>query len=80
MIASASNTIEARLGERYPLPPQSGVPTYNYSVVICIFGTCALFYVIVLTMLGPEDQGALEYERAVNERATSRSDLNRAEV
>jgi len=58
LIASASNTIETHIGERYPLPPKTEdgkvVLIYNYSLVICIFMACTFTYVIIVTVLGPE--------------------------
>ncbi|KAK5996956.1 Carboxylic acid transporterhomolog-like protein [Cladobotryum mycophilum] len=55
LASSASSTIESRLGERFPLPPNSkGVPRYEYGKVICIFMGCVYVYVIALTLLGPE--------------------------
>ncbi|KAL6891645.1 major facilitator superfamily domain-containing protein [Trichoderma longibrachiatum] len=55
LVSSASSTIEARLGERFPLPPSaSGVARYDYGKVICIFMGCVYAYVILLTVLGPE--------------------------
>jgi MFS transporter, SHS family, lactate transporter len=41
LASSASSTIEARLGERFPLPPgEGGVKRYEYGKVICIFMGC----------------------------------------
>lgn len=55
LASSASSTIEARLGERFPLPPTpSGTSRYDYGKVICIFSACVYLYVAVLTLLGPE--------------------------
>jgi SHS family lactate transporter-like MFS transporter len=54
LVSSASSTIEARIGERFPLPPKNGVARYEYGRVICIFMGCVYAYVIVLTLLGPE--------------------------
>jgi MFS transporter, SHS family, lactate transporter len=58
LIASASNTIETRLGERYPLPSKviDGEVTaiYDYSLVMCILMACTYTYVIIATVLGPE--------------------------
>lgn len=33
LASSASSTIEATIGERYPLPPKGKVPRYNYGKV-----------------------------------------------
>ncbi|KJZ79472.1 hypothetical protein HIM_00941 [Hirsutella minnesotensis 3608] len=58
LVSSASSTIEARIGEQFPLPPtQQGVKRYEYGKVICIFMGCVYAYVIILTLLGPEYMG-----------------------
>lgn len=60
LASSASSTIEATTGERFPLSPivnaETGAVTkrYNYGKVICIFLGCVYAYVILLTFLGPE--------------------------
>ncbi|KAK0348006.1 Carboxylic acid transporter [Friedmanniomyces endolithicus] len=61
LVSSASSTIEATIGERFPLPPShvggKTVPRYRYGIVISIFMGCVFAYVIVLTFLGPEYKG-----------------------
>lgn len=57
LISSASSTIEATMGERFPLPPKGKVKRYQYGVVICIFMGCVYAYVILLTLIGPEYRG-----------------------
>ena len=55
LASSASSTIEATIGERFPLPPsEEGTKRYKYGIVICIFMGCVYAYVILLTLLGPE--------------------------
>ncbi|OAA46126.1 sugar transporter family protein [Metarhizium rileyi] len=55
LVSSASSTIEARLGERFPLPPgDRGVRRYDYGKVICIFMACVYAYTLLLTFVGPE--------------------------
>ncbi|EQL00820.1 sugar transporter family protein [Ophiocordyceps sinensis CO18] len=55
LVSSASSTIEARLGEGFPLPPTTeGVKRYEYGKVICIFMACVYVYTIALTVVGPE--------------------------
>lgn len=60
LVSSASSTIEATTGERFPLSPLVNAttgkvtPRYNYGKVICIFMGCVYAYVILLTFLGPE--------------------------
>ena len=64
LVSSASSTIEATIGERFPLPPTAkGVKRYEYGKVICIFTACCLVYNILLVLIGPENRGAsLEVE------------------
>ncbi|KAB8336721.1 hypothetical protein FH972_021030 [Carpinus fangiana] len=62
LASSASSTIEATIGERFPLPPKvaaDGKVTqrYQYGRVICIFMGCVFAYVILLTLIGPEARG-----------------------
>ncbi len=58
LVSSASSTIEATIGERFPLPAgKNGEKHYKYGMVICIFMGCVYAYVIVLTLLGPEHLG-----------------------
>jgi len=57
LISSASSTIEATIGERFPLPPKGKTKRYAYGKVICIFMACVYVYVIVLTLIGPERLG-----------------------
>ncbi|KAF2137141.1 uncharacterized protein K452DRAFT_329368 [Aplosporella prunicola CBS 121167] len=57
LVSSASSTIEATIGEQFPLPPKGKVERYAYGKVICIFMGCVYAYVIVLTLVGPEYRG-----------------------
>lgn len=61
LVSSASSTIEATIGERFPLAPleRGGkkVKRYEYGKVICIFLGCVYAYVILLTFIGPEKLG-----------------------
>ena len=57
LVSSASSTIESTVGERFPLPPKGKTPRYKYGLVICIFMACVYVYVIILTLLGPENLG-----------------------
>ncbi|KAJ4364413.1 Carboxylic acid transporter [Neocucurbitaria cava] len=57
LASSASSTIEATIGERFPLPPKGKTARYKYGLVICIFMGCVYAYVILLTFLGPEYRG-----------------------
>lgn len=66
LASSASSTIEATIGERFPLPPKGGSSRYKYGLVICIFMGCVYAYVILLTALGPEYRGR-NFDVAVDE-------------
>jgi len=57
LVSSASSTIEATIGERFPLPPKGKTKRYQYGKVICIFMGCVYAYVIILTLVGPEYLG-----------------------
>lgn len=61
LASSASSTIEAEIGERFPLPPliegKKTVSRYAYGKVICIFLGCVYAYVILLAFIGPEHKG-----------------------
>ncbi|GAO17349.1 uncharacterized protein UV8b_00221 [Ustilaginoidea virens] len=56
LVSSASSTIEARLGERFPLSPTTagGAHRYDYGKVIACFMACVYAYTLALTLLGPE--------------------------
>lgn len=71
LASSASSTIEATIGERFPLAPLvnaktgKSTPRYNYGKVICIFLGCVYAYLIILVLVGPENRGApmeVEYD------------------
>jgi MFS transporter, SHS family, lactate transporter len=74
LASSASSTIEAQLGENYPLPSieKEGktVARYYYGKVICIFMGAVYAYVILLTFIGPEYRGRnlnVEHDLDMNE-------------
>lgn len=54
LASSASSTIEATIGERFPLPPKGTTKRYKYGLVIAIFLGCVYAYVILLAFVGPE--------------------------
>lgn len=54
LVSSASATIQAVIGERYPLPPRDGVERFDYGRVIAIFMGAIWAGQIVLLLLGPE--------------------------
>ncbi|KIW66384.1 hypothetical protein PV04_05720 [Phialophora macrospora] len=58
LASSASSTIEATIGERFPLEPSAaGVARYHYGKVICIFTACCLVYNLLIVLIGPEKKG-----------------------
>lgn len=63
MISSASSTIEATIGERFPIDGKEGV--YDYGKVMCIFMGCVFAGLLITTVLGPENKGG---ELLIDER------------
>ncbi|KAL7692974.1 putative major facilitator, sugar transporter, major facilitator superfamily [Plasmopara halstedii] len=58
LVSSASSTIEASLGEHFPLPDsEDGETRFEYGKVISIFLGVVFVYVFVLTLIGPEARG-----------------------
>jgi SHS family lactate transporter-like MFS transporter len=55
LVSAASATIEATIGERYPLPPlPNGTSRYDYGRVIGIFLGAVWAYMLLFLFLGPE--------------------------
>ena len=52
-LASPSDTIVTKIGERYHLEPTGN----DYGLAICILEACIFAYVIIVTILGPELRG-----------------------
>lgn len=52
LVSSASATIEAKIGERFPLKDQPGM--FDYGKVMCIFCGAIFAYMIFIIFLGPE--------------------------
>jgi len=70
LASSASATIEATLGERFPLPPKGKTTRYEYGKVMCIFLGCVYLYVIIMTLVGPENfkkKFGVEYDHDMDE-------------
>lgn len=58
LISSATSIIEARIGERYPLPAaEDGESQYNYGRAISVFMAFIYAYVIIMAIVGPERLG-----------------------
>ncbi|KAH3680311.1 hypothetical protein WICMUC_000378 [Wickerhamomyces mucosus] len=57
LAASASSTIESKIGEKYPLNSrlhEEGV--YNYAKVMSIFMGCVFGFILIVIILGPENR------------------------
>ncbi|KAI1426300.1 carboxylic acid transporter [Xylaria sp. FL1777] len=54
LASSASATIEATIGERFPLSPKDGVERYDYGKVIAIFMAAVWVYMLIFLFFGPE--------------------------
>ncbi|KAL6702466.1 Carboxylic acid transporter [Coniothyrium glycines] len=79
LVSSASSTIEATIGERFPLPPKGKTKRYQYGLVICIFMGCVYAYVILLTFLGPEYRGR-NFDVAADEDMAAVTGADRKDV
>ncbi|KAH3675506.1 hypothetical protein WICMUC_002697 [Wickerhamomyces mucosus] len=55
LASSASSTIESTIGERFPLP-ELGPGVYDYAKVMSIFMGCVFVYVLITTLVGPENR------------------------
>ncbi|KAK9456119.1 major facilitator superfamily domain-containing protein [Dipodascopsis uninucleata] len=58
LASSASSTIESTIGSRFPLGDDNASGTvlkYNYGKVMAIFMGCVFVFVIIVTLLGPEN-------------------------
>lgn len=58
LASSASSTIESTIGERFPITLPNGEEGYNYSKVMSIFIGAVFGFVILVTLIGPENRGA----------------------
>ncbi|PVG04880.1 MFS general substrate transporter [Serendipita vermifera] len=81
LVSSASSTIEAKLGERFPLPPTArGVSRYVYGKVIAIFMACVYVYLLILIILGPERKDRKMEEDDGLEEATHAREIRDPEL
>lgn len=58
LCASASFTIDSTLGEKFPISIEGEDDVYDYAKVMLIFMGCVLVYLIIITVIGPENRGA----------------------
>ncbi|KAI1147801.1 carboxylic acid transporter [Nemania diffusa] len=54
LASSAAATIQATIGERFPLSPKDGMKRYDYGKVIAIFMAAVWIYMLIFLFLGPE--------------------------
>jgi len=69
LASSASATIQATIGERFPLPSRNGEKIYDYGRVIGIFMGAVWAFLLVFLFLGPEmsEDERREYGRVSDE-------------
>ncbi|PKK47845.1 hypothetical protein CI102_7142 [Trichoderma harzianum] len=72
LASSASLTIEATIGQRFPLGKAASLNSgmtnqYDYSKVICIFAACAYAFLFIIVIIGPEKLGIdLSFQQNAN--------------
>jgi MFS transporter, SHS family, lactate transporter len=69
LASSASATIQAIIGEDFPLPPHDGVERFDYGKVIGIFMGAVWAYQFIFLFLGPEmsEEERAEYAAQADE-------------
>ncbi|CAF4708044.1 unnamed protein product [Rotaria socialis] len=70
LISSASSTIEASLGQRFPLESDSEITAshrFDYGKVMAIFLACTYVYLLIIILLGPEKKDAKNDEYIATE-------------
>lgn len=74
LASSASATIQAVIGEKYPLPPHHGVSRFDYGKVIAIFMGAIWAGQALLLFIGPEmsEGERKEYAASANDLEASR--------
>ncbi|ODV61919.1 MFS general substrate transporter [Ascoidea rubescens DSM 1968] len=58
LASSASSTIEAAIGERFPIFIEGKEDVYDYAKVMAIFMGCVFVFLLVVALFGPENRGA----------------------
>ncbi|KAG7660488.1 uncharacterized protein J8A68_006000, partial [[Candida] subhashii] len=56
LVSSASSTIEATIGERFPINAAEGI--YDYGKTMAIFVAAVVLYLMIVVFLGPENRNA----------------------
>jgi len=71
LISSPVDTIEAKIGEHFPLTSSvestTGAPRFDYGQVMAIFIGCAYLYSIIVAAVGPERKGVVNLKRDADE-------------
>ncbi len=84
LASSASATIQAIIGERYPLPPtKTGVKRFDYGKVMAIFMGAVWAYQLLFLFLGPEmtERERMEFaEHADDLERLRKSGMNMREI
>jgi SHS family lactate transporter-like MFS transporter len=84
LAASATPTIQAVIGEKFPLPPaKNGMERVDYSIAIAIFMAAGWSYMLVFLVLGPEmshEERKQEAEAAISREKIMRDQLELAQV
>lgn len=79
LASSASSTIEATIGQRFPLVPLvnsdgNNISRYDYGKVICIFAASAYAFLFIIVIIGPEQLGAAGIQSNLQEPNSVRND------
>ncbi|KAI0449179.1 carboxylic acid transporter [Xylaria acuta] len=76
LASSAAATIQATIGERFPLSPKDGVKRYDYGKVIAIFMAAVWVYMLIFLFFGPEmtQEERAEYGAAADQIEKMRKD------
>ncbi|KAI0192216.1 carboxylic acid transporter [Xylaria flabelliformis] len=76
LASSAAATIQATIGERFPLSPKDGVKRYDYGTVIGIFMGAVWVYMLIFLFFGPEmtQEERAEYGAAADQIEKMRKD------
>ena len=73
LCSSASSTIEATIGESFPLHGSGNSGTYNYAKTMSIFMGSVFAYIIIVIFFGPENKGAdMSIDRDMNVDASNK--------
>lgn len=83
LASSAAATIQAIIGERFPLEPNNGVERFDYGKVIGIFMGAVWVYDFIFLFLGPEmsEEERAEYAASANEfERLRKSGVNLADI